>query len=136
MKILQMLEQDSRTTFSQMSEALNLSEAGIRKRFLALQKRKVIKKFTIEIDPTKIGINSISLVGLDVEPQKMLDAIQQLCQLPEIKTVSTSAGDHMLMMEIWTENGPELTKLIREKIGKIDGVKKVCPAIILEKFKE
>lgn len=131
-----MLEQDSRTTFSQMSEALNLSEAGIRKRFLALQKRKVIKKFTIEIDPTKIGINSISLVGLDVEPQKMLDAIQQLCQLPEIKTVSTSAGDHMLMMEIWTENGPELTKLIREKIGKIDGVKKVCPAIILEKFKE
>lgn len=131
-----MLEQDSRTTFSQMSEALNLSEAGIRKRFLTLQKRKVIKKFTIEIDPTKIGINSISIVGLDVEPQKMLDAIQQLCQLPEIKTVSTSAGDHMLMMEIWTENGPELTKLIREKIGKIDGVKKVCPAIILEKFKE
>ena len=136
MKILQMLEQDSRTTFSQMSEALNLSEAGIRKRFLSLQKKKIIKKFTIEVDPAKIGINSISIVGLDVEPQKMLDAIQQLCQFPEVKTLSTSAGDHMLMMEIWTENGPELTKLIREEICKIDGVKKVCPAIILEKFKE
>jgi len=136
MKILQMLEQDSRTSLSEMSEALNLSEAGIRKRFMALQKRKVIKKFTIEIDPAKIGINSTSIVGLDVEPQKMLDAIQHLCKLPEVKNLSTSAGDHMLMMEIWTEKGHELTKFIRDKIGVIDGVKKVCPAIILEKFKE
>jgi Lrp/AsnC family transcriptional regulator for asnA, asnC and gidA len=136
MKILQMLEQDSRTTFSQMSEALNLSEAGIRKRFLSLQKRKVIKKFTIEIDPAKIGINSISLVGLDVDPPKMLDAIQYLCQFPEVRTLSTSSGDHMLMMEIWTENGQELTKFIRGKIGAIEGIKRICPAIILEKFKE
>jgi Lrp/AsnC family transcriptional regulator for asnA, asnC and gidA len=136
MKILQTLEQDSRTSFSQMSEALNLSEAGIRKRFLALQKRGVIKKFTIEIDPTKIGINSISIVGLDVEPQKMLDAIQHLCKFPEVRNLSTSAGDHMLMMEVWTENGQELTKFIHEKISKIDGIKKVCPAIIMEKFKE
>lgn len=136
MKVLQMLEEDSRTSFSQMSEALNLSEAGIRKRFLALQKRKVIKKFTIEIDPTKIGVNSISIVGLDVESQKMLDAVQQLCKFPEVKSLSTSAGDHTLIMEIWTENGRELTKLIREKIVPIDGVKKVCPTIILEKFKE
>jgi len=29
----------------------------------------------------------------------------------------------------------ELTRLISNKIGKIDGVKKICPAIILEKLK-
>jgi hypothetical protein len=30
----------------------------------------------------------------------------------------------------------ELTKIISEKIGAIDGIKKICPAIILEKLKE
>jgi Lrp/AsnC family transcriptional regulator for asnA, asnC and gidA len=39
------------------------------------------------------------------------------------------------MTEIWTKDGRELTKLISEKIRKIDGVKKICPAIILEKLK-
>ena len=134
-KILEMLEQDSKTTFGQMSKALNLSEAGIRKRVLILQQKKVIKKFTIEIDPSKLGINSISLVGLDVEPQKLLEAIQVLCTFPEVRSLYTSTGDHMIMMEIRTENGKELTKLIAEKIGTIEGVKKICPAIILEQFK-
>lgn len=69
-KILQMLEQDSRTSFREMSRALNLSEAGIRKRVIALQNNKVIKKFTIEIDPSKIGINSMSLVGLRCRASK------------------------------------------------------------------
>jgi len=41
----------------------------------------------------------------------------------------------MIMTEIWTKDEREFTKLISEKIGKIEGVKRVCPAIILEKLK-
>jgi Lrp/AsnC family transcriptional regulator, regulator for asnA, asnC and gidA len=134
MKILQTLQKDSRTPFSEMAKALHLSEAGIRKRVINLQERKVIKKFTIEIDPAKIGINNVSIVGLDVEPTKLLEAVEKLCHFKEVKTVSTSSGDHMIMMEIWTADGRELTHFIAEKIGTIEGVKRICPAIILEKF--
>jgi len=42
----------------------------------------------------------------------------------------------MIMTEIWTRDGRELTRLISEKIGVIEGVKKICPAIILEKLKD
>jgi Lrp/AsnC family transcriptional regulator for asnA, asnC and gidA len=42
----------------------------------------------------------------------------------------------MIMLEIWARNGKELNKLISEKIGKIAGVKQVCPALILEKLKD
>jgi Lrp/AsnC family transcriptional regulator, regulator for asnA, asnC and gidA len=136
MKILQTLEHDSRTSLNEMSKMLNLSEAGIRKRVLALQEKKIIKKFTIEINPSKIGINSISLVGLDVEPTKMLGAIEKLCKFAEVRNLATSSGDHMIMMEIWTEDGKELTKFISEKVVSMDGVKRICPAIILEQFKE
>jgi Lrp/AsnC family transcriptional regulator for asnA, asnC and gidA len=41
----------------------------------------------------------------------------------------------MIMTEIWTKDGRELTKLLSERIAKIDGVKRICPAIILEKLK-
>jgi len=42
----------------------------------------------------------------------------------------------MVMLEIWTRNGRELTKLISERIDTIEGVKRICPALILEKLKE
>jgi len=41
----------------------------------------------------------------------------------------------MIMTEMWTTDGRTLAKLLSKKIGAIEGVQKVCPAIILEKLK-
>ena len=135
LKILKMLQEDGRRSFTEIAEKLKLSESTIRKRVQALQKKEVIKKFTIEVDPFKMGIRTVAIVGVDVDATKLLEAAQKLCEIKEVRSVATSTGDHMIMTEIWTKDGRELTKLISEKIGKIEGVKKICPAIILEKLK-
>lgn len=134
-KILEILEEDGRKPFKEIGEMLKVNESTVRKRVLALQRKGVIKKFTVAVDPTKIGINTIAIVGVDVDPAKLLETAQKLCDSREIKCVSTSTGDHMIMVEIWARDGRELTKLISEKIGKLEGVKRICPAIILEKLK-
>lgn len=41
----------------------------------------------------------------------------------------------MIMAEIWVKDTKHLSQII-EKIGSIEGVNKICPAIILEKLKE
>ncbi len=135
-KIIQMLEQNSRRSFNDISKKLKLSESAVRKRVVALQDKGVIKKFTIQVDPAKLGANSVSIVGVDVEPTKLLEVAQKLCEIKEVRSVSTSTGDHMIMTEIWAKDGRELTKILSEKIGAMDGIKKICPAMILEKFKE
>jgi Lrp/AsnC family transcriptional regulator for asnA, asnC and gidA len=66
----------------------------------------------------------------------MLEIAQRLCNLKEVKCVATSSGDHMIMLEIWARSGKELNKLLCEEIGKIEGVKEICPALILEKLKD
>ena len=135
-KIIQMLEQNSRRSFNNISKKLKLSESAVRKRVVALQDKGVIKKFTIQEDPAKLGANSVSIVGVDVEPTKLLEVAQKLCEIKEVRSVATSTGDHMIMTEIWAKDGRELIKIVSEKIGAMDGVKKICPAMILEKFKE
>ena len=136
LEILKMLQSDGRLSFTEIAKKLKLSESTIRKRVQALHRRGVIKKFTIEVDPSKIGINTVAIVGVDVDPTNLLEAAQKLCEIKEVRSVATSTGDHMIMTEIWARDGRELTKIISEKIGKIKGVKKICPAIILEKLKE
>ena len=135
LKILKLLDEDGRLAFMEIAKKLRLSESTIRKRVQALQVKGVIKRFTVEIDPAKIGLNTVAIVGIDVDPPKLLEVAQKLCEFKEIRCVATSTGDHMIMTEIWTMDGRELTRLISEKIGPIEGIKKICPAIILEKLK-
>ncbi|MEM0111480.1 MAG: Lrp/AsnC family transcriptional regulator [Candidatus Bathyarchaeia archaeon] len=134
--IIRFLQEDSSTPFTEIARRLKVSESTIRKRVEKLRKDGVIKKFTIIVEPSKIGLNTVAIVGIDVDPQKLLEVADKLCKIPETRYVATSTGDHMIMTEIWTRDGKELTKVISEKIGTIDGVKKICPAIILEKLKE
>ncbi len=135
MKILRILEEDGRASFTEIAKKLRLNESTVRKRALALQKKKVIRKFSVDLDPSKIGLNTVAIVGIDVEPVKIIEVAQKICEIPEAKYVATSTGDHMIITEIWTKDGRELTKLMSHQIGTIEGVKKICPAIILEKLK-
>jgi Lrp/AsnC family transcriptional regulator for asnA, asnC and gidA len=134
-KILEMLEDDGRESFTQIARKLKVTEATIRKRISTLQKEGVIKKFTIKIDPSKLGLNTVAIIGVDIEPMKLLAVAQKLCNFKEAKCVATSTGDHMVMIEVWTKNGRELANLISERIETIEGVKKICPALVLERLK-
>jgi Lrp/AsnC family transcriptional regulator for asnA, asnC and gidA len=135
-RILELLEEDARRSFTEMAEKLKVSESSIRKRVSALQKEGVIKRFTIKVDNAKLGLNTVAIVGIDVDSDKMLEIAQELCDFKEVKCVATSSGDHMIMLEVWAKNGKELNKLIAEEIGRIEGVRQICPALILEKLKD
>ncbi|MGQ9550982.1 MAG: winged helix-turn-helix transcriptional regulator [Candidatus Bathycorpusculaceae bacterium] len=135
-KIIEMLRENGRKSFTAMAKKLNLNEATVRKRVSNLQKNGVIKRFTIEVDPSKVGMKTVAIVGIHVDPTRLLEAAQSLCEFKETKCVATSTGDHMIMTEIWARNGKELTEIISEKIGAIEGVERICPAIILEKLKD
>ncbi len=136
MKILEMLRENARIPLTDIATTLGVSESTVRKRVRALEEEGVIKRYTIVVDPAKLGYNSVSFVGLDVEPTHFLDVAIKMTEFPEVRFVATSTGDHMIMTEIWLKDGRELGKFIAEKIGRLEGVQRVCPAVIMEKLKD
>ncbi|MEM2911652.1 MAG: Lrp/AsnC family transcriptional regulator [Candidatus Bathyarchaeia archaeon] len=134
--ILKFLQEDASIPFTEIARRLKISESTVRKRVEKLKQEGTIKRFTVIVEPSKIGFNTVAIVGVDVDPPKLLEVAQKLCEIAETRYVATSTGDHMVMTEIWTKDGRELTKIISEKIGTIEGVKKICPAIVLEKLKD
>jgi len=134
-KILEMLRKDSRMPYTEIAEKLDVSEATVRKRIDSLRKDGVIEKFTIELDPTTIGYGTVTLLGLDVEPEYFLKAVKDMSEIEEVKWVAKSTGDHMIMAEIWAEDGEHLSNIMTKKIGQINGVRDLCPSIILEKIR-
>jgi len=135
LKIIEILQKNSRISCMEIARKLRVSESTIRKRVKSLEEKGVIKNYTVLIDPSKIGYESTAIIGFDVEPSKLLEVAQRVTELEEVKSVATSTGDHMIMTEVWAKNGKELSRIISKKIGNIRGVKRICPAIILEKLK-
>ena len=134
-KIIEILIENARTSFTDIANTLGVSESTIRKRVKYLEDNDIIKKYTAVVDPAKLGYRTVTILGLDVEPSLFLEAADAMSKIEEVKWVATTTGDHMIMTEIWPHNGKELGALISEKIGKINGVHRICPAIILEMVK-
>jgi Lrp/AsnC family transcriptional regulator for asnA, asnC and gidA len=135
LKIIDMLRENARIPLTEIASRLDVSESTIRKRIKALEKNGVITQYTVVVDPSKLGYNSVSMVGIDVESTHLLDVAMRMTEFPEVKFVATSTGDHMIITEIWTNDSKELGRFIAKNIEKQEGVKRVSPTIILENWK-
>ena len=135
-KILEILVKNARTSFLDMAKKLSISESTVRNRVSSLEKNGTIKKYSAIVEPSRLGYGSVALVGIDCKAENFLAVAKKLTEFENIKFVATSSGDHMIMVEIWMNDGHKLRNFIRENIERMDGVVRTCPAIINERLKE
>ena len=133
-KIIEILLNNGRATFTEMAKEIGVTEAAVRKRVKRLEDIGIIKKYTTIIDNKALGYSVVGLVGVDAESDKLLKIANEIAINDWAKKVWITTGDHMIMVEIWAKDNTEFMKII-EQIDKIDGVTKVCPAIVLETIK-
>ena len=72
---------------------------------------------------------------MDAVPDKYLVIVGALAKLEEVKGVTTSTGDHMIMVELWTRNNRELTDIVLQKNRQAWGRHKDFPSDCLGKDK-
>ncbi|MDH5685080.1 MAG: Lrp/AsnC family transcriptional regulator [Candidatus Hadarchaeaceae archaeon] len=135
-EIIAALHKGAKTPFRKISKRVHMSESAVRKRVKRLERAGVIERYTIVANPSKLGYNTMAVVGLDVAPEKHDEIIESLTNLEEVKKLSTSTGKFMIMATVWAHDNKELTDIVLRKIGAIEGVKKTHTAIILERIKD
>lgn len=132
--LIKILENNARESFVDIAKKFGVSETAIRKRIKKLEEMGIIVKYTIQIDPSKLGFKIDVLIGIDTTPEDYISIIEHLKAMDEIKNLYSSTGDHMLLIECWFKDSNELANFIK-KIEKIKGIIRICPAILLEKLK-
>ena len=69
MKILSELTKDASISIPQLSKKLNINSSVLYSRIKRLTKRELIKKFTIIINESYLGINIKATVGINRDPK-------------------------------------------------------------------
>lgn len=135
MKIISILTNNARTSYVEIAKEVGISDVAVIKRIKRLENLGVIKKYTAVLDPRKLEYKSVSITGIDVDPQFLYDVLTGLKTRDYVKYLSLTSGDHPIIATIWAKDSDNMAKIHKE-ISNMPGVKKVCPSIILDVIKE
>lgn len=133
-QILDLLRENGRQTNQEVATKLGVSEATVRKRLRELMAADVMRVVAIT-DPHHLGLGIDVNIAIQVEPQRLLDVVDELTAMPEVSFLGiTSGASSIVAAGLFHTNG-ELLQFLTSKVGRIPGIRKVETTHVLKVVK-
>ncbi len=129
--ILRILQENGRTSYSEMARRLRVPESTVRLRVKKLQEIGVIRKFSALINPFKAGYSIVAFIAVDVEASRIKMAAEELSKLPEVDVLGIATGAHDILMQVTVRDLQELENFLIEKLGRIGGIRSTETSILM-----
>jgi len=133
MKLLFELSKDGNISVPILSKKLGINASVLYSRIKRLVRKKMIKKFTIEIDDSLLGIGVKASVGINRDPKFKIQIHKNLLEITEVVSISEVTGRFDIMIRVYAKDLEDLHTVVIEKIGKIDGIQNTETFVELEK---
>ncbi len=137
--ILRVLQQDSRKTLQEIGVEVGLSPTSCWTRIKKLEAQGVIKRYTVDIDASKIGYHDSVIVQLTLEShtdETLYEFGKVLATIPEIQEAYLVSGDYDYYIRIRVRDTRDYERLLREKLYKIPGIRHSKSHFVLRVLKE
>jgi Lrp/AsnC family transcriptional regulator for asnA, asnC and gidA len=132
--ILETLQEDGRTPFTQIAKKVGVAESTIRSRYASLVEQGIVQTIAV-IDPFAVGYNAPALIGISVEPGTIYAVAEALEKLAEVSYLVLILGGYDLVVEVFCRDREHLTQLITDQIQTIPGIRTTETLVIGEIFK-
>ena len=133
MKLLSELSKDANISVPNLSKKLGINASVLYSRIKRLVKKKLIKKFTIVIDDSLLGIGVKASVGINRDPKHKEIIYKSLMSTPEVASISEVTGRFDMMIRVYAKNLEALHTVVIEKIGKVEGIQNTETFVELQK---
>jgi Lrp/AsnC family transcriptional regulator, regulator for asnA, asnC and gidA len=133
MKLLYELTQDGSISVPTLSKKLGINASVLYSRIKRLMKKKLIKKFTIEIDESLLGIGVKASVGITRDPKLKEVIHKKFMETSEVVSISEVTGRFDIIIDVYAKNLEALHSVVIEKIGKIEGIQNTETFVELQK---
>ena len=134
LKIIEVLQQDGRSTNSRIAKQLEVSEETVRRRRRTLVSEGVFQIAGI-LNHEKAGYEAEAIVAVTVEPDKIDQVADALAKIDEVDWVSITTGSYDIFLHTNAKSQDELGQLLRNHVGTIPGVKRMETFVSLATLK-
>jgi DNA-binding Lrp family transcriptional regulator len=132
LQILQVLQSNSRISFSELGRSVGLSATAARNRINNLVSRGIVTKLGAELDWAKIGWPIQSLLLIRTEHGKIDAVTKQLHKLPQILSITKTAGTVDLVVRLIASDVDDFTSFLHKSLSKIPGITSMNTLMVLD----
>ncbi|MFC2174451.1 Lrp/AsnC family transcriptional regulator [archaeon] len=129
-KILELLANNSRISYSDIARHFGFSDVAIRKRVDKLVEKGIIKQFTTSVDQKMLGKNVTAFLFFNTRSDKTQEIADQLLMLEGIEDVYISLGVYDIIAKVHCADVVALKSLTEQKLNDINGIIEVRPSIV------
>jgi len=133
MKLLFELTKDGSISVPTLSKKLGINASVLYSRIKRLMKKKLIKKFTVEIDDSLLGIGVKASVGINRDPKYKDEIHKTLMDIPEVVSIAEVTGRFDIIIQVYAKDLESLHVIVIKKIGKIPGIQNSETFVELQK---
>lgn len=134
-KILEVLQENSRVSISELSKRVNLSLSAVSERLKKLESSRVINQYTAILEPKLLGKDLSVVISIGLESTAQLqDFLDFVAEEPEILECHYITGEYDYMLKVTTTNTHALEQIMN-KVKSFEGIKRTQTNVILSTTK-
>lgn len=134
-KILEVLQANSRVSISELSKKVNLSLSAVSERLKKLESSNVIEKYTVILNSQALDKELSVIMNISLEnPHLTSDFLEFVRSEEEILECHYVTGEYDYVLKITTRNTATLENLMN-RIKGISGIKRTQTNVVLSSVK-
>lgn len=132
--ILETLQEDGRTPFTEIARQAGVSETTIRSRYRSLVEAGIVSTVGI-VDPYALDFEAPAIIGISVEPGTIDQVAGKLAKLPEVSYLVMTLGSFDLIAEVFCRDLAHINDLLTHQIHLMPGVRSTETFMIAQSYK-
>jgi DNA-binding Lrp family transcriptional regulator len=133
-RLIRELQADSRQTTTMLAESLGVSEPTVRRRMNYLKNNEMVK-FTVIINPERLGLPVSATLLFSVDPSKVDEISDRLSKFDEFYSVIVTTGNYDIVVSGYFTSVDAIYEILKNDINTIDGVNSVNTMVVLKRKK-
>ena len=132
--IVQQLRSQGRKPYTEIAEALGVSEGTVRNRVARLCEEQVLHIVGM-VDPYHMGMDAPALIGVSLRAEDLEQAVATIAGFDEVSYLVMVSGEFDLIVEALCRDRDHLADFLNEKLRRVPGVVATRTFTILRTYK-
>ena len=135
--VLGVLKANARLSTREIARKSGVPAATVYKRMKRMEADGIIKNYTVTLDNTKLGRETLAYILVRTKPGANYDAMMtEISRREEVEEVAAMAGDFDILLRIRSENMKGLDKFIFEYLRRFPDVSQTQTLMVFRSWKD
>jgi len=132
LRLIELLRADGRLSVNELAAAANVSRATAYQRIARMREAGVIRRFTLDVDPHKIGLPIAALVLVSVMQHAWRGVGDRLRTLPGVEWLALSTGSFNYVLMVRAPDIAHLRDVVLEGLQNIPEIQSTQTMLLLD----